>query len=93
MRGGLLGEDVLLQLLKEFQVNTKQLVRGSYPYLKLGHVPLEVGELLLVGDGVLLESGQGRLVLLLQLTLLLDLSRYKFKSGLAKEEGNKIYEF
>ena len=48
---------------------------------------------MLVCHSILLESGQGRLVLLLQLTLLLDLSRYKFKSGLAKEEGNKIYEF
>ena len=55
VRGGLLGQDVLLQLLQ------------------LGHVPLQVGKLLLVGHGVLLEGGQRGLVLLLQLSLLLDL--------------------
>ena len=44
--------------------------------LELCHVLLQSGQLLLVGDGVLLEGGQGGLVLLFQLSLLLDLSTH-----------------
>lgn len=38
--------------------------------LQLGHVLLESGQLLLIGDGVLLQSSEGGLILLFQLTLL-----------------------
>ena len=43
--------------------------------LELCHVLLQSGQLLLVGDGVLLESGQSGLVLLLQLSLLKNLRK------------------
>ena len=43
--------------------------------LELSHVLLERRQLLLVGDSVLLEGRQGRLVLLLQLALLEHLNR------------------
>ena len=38
--------------------------------LQLGHVVLECGQLLLVGNGILLQGSQRRLVLLFQLALL-----------------------
>lgn len=38
--------------------------------LQLGHIILEGGQLLLISDGVLLQHGQSRLILLLHLALL-----------------------
>jgi hypothetical protein len=64
--------DTLLELLMLLLVRSCGLLgeNGLLQLLQLRHVLLKGGQLLLVGDGVLLEGGEGLLVLLLELALL-----------------------
>jgi hypothetical protein len=67
--------DTLLQLLMLLLVRSCRLLgeNSLLQLLKLCHILLKGGQLLLVGDGILLQGSQSLLVLLLELALLKNL--------------------